>query len=104
LLPILLTGDRIYVLVRGGDRIWCPQQQKNWMGILGNTHASWIKNTWSSATGFQPIGTLGVFKQRGIETMFWIHWEPKSRYTWAFREMRVFFVQWLLCVYSRIRC
>jgi hypothetical protein len=37
-------------------------------------------------TGFQPIGTLEVSKQRGFKAMFWTHWEPKSRYVWSVWE------------------
>jgi hypothetical protein len=80
--------------------------------VWQHTHASWSENTWPGITGFQPIGTLGVFKQRGFKAMFWTHWEPKSRYTWVFRETGCCLpswrdeglFQWLLCIYLRIRC
>jgi hypothetical protein len=41
---------------------------------------------WLGITGFQPIGTPEVSKQRGFEAMFWTHWEPKGRYVWSVWE------------------
>jgi hypothetical protein len=72
---------------RVGTEFGVHNNKRTWMGSFRqHTCISWNENTWSGITGFQPIGTLGVFKQHGIETMCWTHWEPKSRYTWAFRE------------------
>jgi hypothetical protein len=55
------------------------------------------------------MGALGVFKPRGIEKMFWAHWEPKGRYVWSVREtgcvsplmQRVFCCYSDCCVYIR---
>jgi hypothetical protein len=75
-LPIILTWDRINVLVvRGGNkRTWTW----TWTCFL-------VENTWPY-TGFQPMGALGVAEQHGFKAMFWAHWEPKGRYVWSVRE------------------
>jgi hypothetical protein len=53
-----------------GTEFGVHNNKRTGWAILGNTHALPDENTWSSATGFQPIGTLGVFKQRGFKAMF----------------------------------
>jgi hypothetical protein len=106
-LPILLSWDRINVLVRGGDKIWCPQSTKELE--LGQHTCFLDGNTWPYATGFQPIGALEVFQQRGFKAMFWAYCEPKGRYVWSVREtgcvsplmQRVFCCCSDCCVYIR---
>jgi hypothetical protein len=55
--------------VRGGGQNLVSTHNKRMNLALKNDSLS--GNTWSYATGFQPIATLGVPKPRGIETMFW---------------------------------
>jgi hypothetical protein len=45
-------------------------------------------------------------KPRGIETMFWAHWEPQGRYVWSVRETGCVspLVQRVFCYYSELLC